>query len=154
MCVLRSPYSCRNQHAGESQRDPKIYCALSTEQFFCLCILNMTIYSLLINKPNPKSYYTGYREHFFCFAVNFPGYSSGKFPPFFSYLGGRSRYCRNYRRNSAVPGTAESDSARKWITVSRQKNTAKLKTAPPVSAKKPGIDEYPDNIHQYIGAYQ
>ena len=32
--VLRSPYSCWNQHAGESQRDPKIYCAVYREQSF------------------------------------------------------------------------------------------------------------------------
>ena len=56
--------------------------------------------------------------------------------------------------NLPVPGTTKDETAKKWKTVNRQKNTAKLKTAPPVSAKKDGTDEYPDKIHQYIGAYQ
>ena len=47
--------------------------------------------------------------------------------------------------NFPVPGTAKDETAKKWKTVNRQKNTAKLKTAPPVSAKKDGTDEYPEN---------
>ena len=58
--MLRSLYSCRNQHAGESQREAKIYCAMYREQMF-LYISNTT-YILLLNIPHPKSYYTGYRE--------------------------------------------------------------------------------------------
>ena len=34
MRLLRSPCSCRNQHAGESQRDPKIYCLCTGNIFF------------------------------------------------------------------------------------------------------------------------
>ena len=40
--VLRSPYSSRNQHACENQRDPITYCAVYREQLFCLFISNNT----------------------------------------------------------------------------------------------------------------
>ena len=36
MRALRSTYFCRYQHVGESQRYPKIYCALYREQFLSL----------------------------------------------------------------------------------------------------------------------
>ena len=38
--VLRTPCSCRNFHAGESQRDPLIYRAVYREQIICLYISN------------------------------------------------------------------------------------------------------------------
>ena len=72
MRVLRSPCSCRGLHAGENQRDPKIYCAQYRERFFFLFISNITAYSLLINISHPKSYYTGYT--IFCFVIHFQYY--------------------------------------------------------------------------------
>ena len=36
MRVLRSPCSCRNQHAGESRRAPQKYCSVYRERFFKL----------------------------------------------------------------------------------------------------------------------
>ena len=68
--VLRSLCSCRNQHAGESQRDPKIYCAVYMEQLFCLYISNITT-QCIAQYTTPKIILYWVQESFFLFRCTF-----------------------------------------------------------------------------------